>query len=102
MLQIKQEAEEHLRALLPKGSEDCAIRVAVMGGAHGTGLGLIVDEAGVDDLQINHAGIPLIIDKKLMQYCKSVTIGFQSPAQGSCGGSSGGGFLINSKNPLSF
>ena len=102
MLHIQDEAVEHLRTLLTEGGETGAIRIAVMGGAHGTGLGLIIDEAGDDDLQITHGDIPVIIDKKLMAYCKTITIGFREADKGSCGGSSGGGFLLNAENPLNF
>ena len=100
MLQVREEALEHLDELLSGGNEKSGIRIAVMGGAHGTGLGLIVDEAGEDDLQEVHHGIPLIINKELLSYCRSIVIGFRKGAEGSCGGSSGGGFLIEAENPL--
>ena len=102
MLDIRDEAVAHLRALLTEGGEAGAIRIAVMGGAEGTGLGLIIDEAGDDDLQIKHGDITLIIDKKLMDYCQAITIGFREADKGSCGGSSGGGFLLVAENPLTF
>ena len=102
MLHIRDEAVEHLRALLTEGGETGAIRIAVMGGAQGTGLGLIIDEASDDDLEITHGDIPLIIDKKLMEYCQAITIGFRQADKGSCGGSSGGGFLLDAENTLTF
>ncbi len=101
MLKIHDEAEEHLNNLLAEGSDNSAIRIALMGWAHGPGLGLIVEEAGEDDLRFEHGTIPFIIDKKLMDYCKSITIGFRKGSEGSCGGSSTSGFLIESENPLS-
>jgi len=101
MLKILEEAEEHLNNLLIGGNESSAIRIAVMGGAHGPGLGLIVEEAGEDDLKIEHKNLSFIIDKKLMDYCQSITIGFRKGNEGGCGGSSGSGFLIDSDNPLS-
>lgn len=101
MLKIHDEAEEHLNNLLAESDENSAIRIAVMGGAHGPGLGLLVEEAGEDDLIFEHGTIPFIIDKKLMDYCKSITIGFRKGNEGGCGGSSGSGFLIESENPLS-
>lgn len=100
MLHILEEAREHLGNLLMEGSKKSAIRIAVVGGVHGPGLGLIVDEAGEDDLYFEHDNIPLIVDKKLMDYCQSITIGFTTGTGGSCGGSSGGGFLINAENQL--
>jgi len=100
MLNIEEEAEEHLGNLLTEGNEDAAIRVAVMGGQQGPVLGLIIDDAGEDDLSFMHKTIPLIIDRKLMEYCNSITIGFRQGTKGSCGGSSGSGFLIESENSL--
>jgi Fe-S cluster assembly iron-binding protein IscA len=102
MLKIHDEAEEHLKNLLVEGNENSAIRIALMGGAHGPGLGLIVEEAGENDLRFEHGTLPFIIDKKLMDYCKSITIGFRKGNEGGCGGSSGGGFLIESENSLHF
>ena len=102
MLHIKEEAVEHLRDLMSGGSENSGVRIAVMGGAHGTGLGLIVDEAGEDDLLEVHHEIPIIIDKQLMSYCQSITIGFRKGSDGQCGGESGGGFLIDAEAPLNF
>ncbi len=102
MLKICREAEEHLKNLLSEGNENEAIRIALMGGAHGPGLGLVIEEAGKDDLKFEHQGLQFIVDKKLMDYCKSITIGFRQGSEGSCGGSSGSGFLIESENPLNF
>ncbi len=102
MLKIDAEAEEHLAHLLTDEDEHAAIRIAVMGGAQGAGFGLVIDEAGDDDLRITHKDLSFIVDRKLMAYCQSITIGFRKGTVGGCGGSSGSGFLITSKNPLSF
>ncbi len=102
MLKIDAEAEEHLANLLTGEDEHAAIRIAVMGGAQGAGFGLVIDEAGGDDLKIAHKNLSFIIDKKLMAYCKSIRIGFRKGNEGGCGGSSGSGFLISSEIPLSF
>mgnify|MGYP000092826839 CR=1 FL=1 len=102
MLKILEEAEEHLNNLLIGGNKSSAIRIAVMGGAQGPRLGLIVEEAGEDDLKIEHKNLSFIIDKKLMAYCQSITIGFRKGNEGGCGGSSGSGFLIDSDSSLSF
>jgi len=100
MLKIEDGAVEHLRNLLSEGRENGAIRIALMGGAHGPGLGLIIEEAGEGDLQIECCNLPFIINEKLMDYCQSITIGFRQGRDGSCGGSSGSGFLIKPEKPL--
>ncbi|MEE4164831.1 MAG: hypothetical protein V2I35_02450 [Desulfocapsaceae bacterium] len=102
MLTIHADAEEHLAALLTEGNGQAAIRIAVMGGAHGPGLGLIIDDAGEDDLKIEHNNLSFVVDSQLMAYCRSITIGFRKGNKGGCGGSSGSGFLISSENPLIF
>ena len=99
-LKIDDDAVEHLSALLSEGNIHSAIRIAVMGGPTGPVLGLVVDESGEDDLTVTCKALPFIIDKKLMDYCEEITIGFRGGAGGSCGGNSGGGFLINPKNSL--
>ncbi len=102
MLKIDTEAEEHLAKLLADEGEHAAIRVAVMGGIQGPGLGLVIDEAAEGDLKIEHKNLSFIVDRKLMAYCQSITIGFRKGSEGGCGGSSGSGFLITSENPLIF
>ena len=77
MLKIAAEAEEHLANLLTGEGEQAAIRVAVMGGAHGSGFALVIDEPAADDLKIVHKNLLFIVDRKLMAYCQSITIGFQ-------------------------
>ena len=102
MLKIDAEAEEHLANLLIDQGEHAAIRVAVMGGMQGSGFGLVIDEATEGDLKIEHKNLLFVVDRKLMAYCKLITIGFRKGTEAGCGGSSGGGFLITSENPLSF
>lgn len=100
MLEINDEAIEHLTNLLIQGNSESAIRIAVMGGGQGPGLGLIVDEANNSDVSIHQKGIPFIIDRNLLEYCKTISIGFRIGNSGSCGGSSGSGFLITPENPI--
>ena len=104
MIQVTEEAWTKLEELLhSQGGEHSAIRIAVMGGgSRGPGLGLIVDEAGTDDLSYDVEGLVLIIDRGLLEYCRSVTIDFAVGAEGKCGGASGSGFLIVPANPLNF
>ena len=104
MIQVTEEAFVKLEELLSsEGGEHSAIRVAVMGGgSKGPGLGLIVDEAGSEDVRYDVEGIPLIIDRGLLDYCRSVTIDFTIGEEGKCGGASGSGFLIETENPVNF
>ena len=104
MIQVTEEALTKLEELLSsQGGEHSAIRVAVMGGgSKGPGLGLVVDGAGVDDVTYDVEGVLLIIDRGLLDYCRSVTIDFTIGAEGKCGGASGSGFLIEPENPVNF
>ena len=104
MIQVTEEALTKLEELLSsQGGKHSSIRVAVMGGgSKGPGLGLIVDEAGTEDVSYDVGGIPLIIDRGLLDYCRSVTIDFTIGEAGKCGGASGSGFLIESENPVNF
>ena len=104
MIQVTEEALTKLEELLrSEGGEKSAIRVAVMGGgSKSPGLGLVVDEAGPEDMSYDVGGIPLIIDRGLIDYCRSVTIDFTIGAEGRCGGASGSGFLIIPENPVNF
>jgi Fe-S cluster assembly iron-binding protein IscA len=102
MIQVSDEALVKLEELLrAEGSQDSAIRVAVMGGgSQGPGLGLIVDEPGQADRQYDVGGVPVIIDTNLIDYCRLITIDFTVGSQGKCGGASGSGFIIAPQQPL--
>ena len=104
MIQVTEEALTKLEELLrSEGGERSAIRVAVMGGgSKSPSLGLVVDEAGEEDMSYDVGGIPLIIDRALIDYCRLVTIDFTIGAEGKCGGSSGSGFLITPEKPVNF
>ena len=104
MIQVTEEALTKLEELLhSQGGAHSAIRVAVMGGgSEGPGLGLIVDEAGADDVCYDVEGVSLIIDRGLLEFCRSVTIDFTIGTEGKCGGASGSGFLIEPVNPVNF
>jgi Fe-S cluster assembly iron-binding protein IscA len=100
MIQISDEALVKLKQLLQaEGSEESAIRIAVMGGRScGPGLGLIVDEAVENDRRYDIGGLPMIIDGGLIDYCTSITIDFTVGTRGKCGGASG--FIITPRQPL--
>ncbi len=102
MIQVSDEALVKLSELLrAEGSENSAVRIAVMGGgSKGPGLGLIVDEPGDKDKRYDVGGVPVIIDTSLIDYCRSVTIDFTVGTEGKCGGASGSGFIIAPEKPL--
>ena len=102
MIQVTEEALTKLEELRgSQGGKHSAIRLAVMGGgAAGPGLGLIVDEAGPEDVSYDVEGVVLIIDRGLLEYCRSVTIDFTTGEEGKCGGASGSGFLIETEKPV--
>lgn len=92
--------EEMLRA---EGGEKSAVRVAVMGGgSQGPGLGLVVDEPGAEDVAFEVGGVAMIIERNLLDYCRSVVIEFTVGSSGQCGGASGSGFVIVPENPVNF
>lgn len=102
MIQVTDEAHLKLDELLQaEGSEESAVRVAVMGGgSQGPALGLLVDEASESDKRYDVGGLPMIIDAALLDYCRSITIDFTVGSQGKCGGASGSGFIITPEQPL--
>ncbi len=102
MVQVTEDALEKLREMLStEGGDQSAVRIAVMGGGtQRPSLGLVVDEAGVGDKRYDVDGVPVIVDRSLIEYCRSVTIDFTVGAGGTCGGSSGSGFIIAPENPL--
>ena len=103
MLEVSREAIGQLAELLTQGGPDSAIRIAVMGGVTDSpGLGLIVDEAKDSDILIQKGAIPFIIDRSLIEYCQIITISFTTGSGGTCGGSSGSGFLITPEKPINF
>ena len=100
MLDIEDEALKHLVKMLQQGPPTSAIRIAVMGGPNGVGLGLMLDEQGKDDTSIIHEKIPFLIDSKLLDYCGTISIKYTQEKNGSCVSGNNGALLINSENPL--
>lgn len=100
MITIKDEAVIHLQNLQDANPEQ-PLRVAVVGGAQGPGLGIIPDEKNGEDQVFDYQGVKLVIEPNLMGYCRQITIGFQEGKEGACGGSSGSGFLIQAQVPIS-
>lgn len=96
MLQIDEEALKPLAKMIAGAEPDSAIRIAIIGGPDGVGLGLMLDKQTEADTVITHKEIPFIIDQKLMEYCGSITISHRDQAQSSCSCGQGGneGFLI--------
>jgi Fe-S cluster assembly iron-binding protein IscA len=102
MLEVSSEALVKLAEMVAaQGGENSGIRIAVMGGGgQGPGLGLVVDAPGENDVVIDQHGIALIIDRSLIEYCRSISIDFTSGSAGRCGGASGSGFVIRPEQPI--
>jgi Fe-S cluster assembly iron-binding protein IscA len=84
-----------------QGGAASGVRIAVMGGgSQGPGLGLVVDAPGENDLVVDQRGTALIIDRSLMEYCRSISIDFTTGSAGRCGGVSGSGFIITPEQPV--
>ena len=104
MLEVSDTALVKLGELLAAdGGPGSGVRIAPMGGGTtSSGLGLIVEEPGPDDVVFEEDGVVLIVDKNLMEYCKKISIEFQTAQLGDCGGGSGTGFVITPEEPVNF
>lgn len=104
MLEISGEALIKLGEMIAAdGGPESGVRIAPMGGGiSGSGLGLIVDEPSESDVVAQESGVLVIVEKNLMEYCQKITVEFQTGQTGSCGGTSGSGFVIVSKQPIAF
>ncbi|WP_136799636.1 hypothetical protein [Desulfosediminicola ganghwensis] len=101
MLEITEEAMKFFPDLRQEGDHRPAIRIAVMGtGGTDTGLGLVPDEILENDLATQHGEFTVVIDKKLMEYCQSITIDFSHGEPNRCASLSKRGFAIKAKNPV--
>ena len=99
MISISDDAVSHLTDL-QQAHPGHALRVAVVGGPQGPGLGIIPDKKTTEDLVFTSKNIELVIEKNLLHYCRQITIGFQAGEKGACGGSSGSGFLLVAEVPI--
>ncbi len=102
MLEVSEEALEKLAEMLSaQENSEAAIRIAIMGGgANSPCLGIIVDDVRETDVLIKKDETPLIIDRNLIEYCKTISIDFTTGSSGRCGGSSGSGFIITPGQPI--
>jgi Fe-S cluster assembly iron-binding protein IscA len=102
MLEVSPEALVKLAEMVAaQGGATSGIRIAVMGGgAQGPGLGLVVDAPGRNDVIFDQQGTALIIDRNLIEYCRSISIDFTTGSAGRCGGVSGSGFVITPEQPI--
>lgn len=95
MLTASDEALGYMKELLDQeANTGSAIRVAVMGNS---GLGLIVDDPQENDVIFDNDQFSIIIDRNLLEFCKTITIGFKKGDSNSCNSS---GYVIETGNPL--
>lgn len=95
MLTASDEALGYMKELLDQeANTGSAIRVAVMGNS---GLGLVVDDPQENDVTFDKEKISIIVDRNLMGFCKTITIGFKTGDSNSCSSS---GYIIETENPL--
>lgn len=101
MLEISPKAMRHLQDVGHIPDSRSAIRIAVMGGGgpH-CGLGLVIDTITENDLVMKKGDHTIVIDKKLMEFCRNITIDFTDGEQDRCDSLSKRGFLLNADNPL--
>jgi Fe-S cluster assembly iron-binding protein IscA len=100
MLKIEDAALPHLAGMLKESTPLSAIRIMVLGGPSGVGLGLMVDEKAEGDAAITYEKIPFFIDQKLLDYCGTITIGYTEESDGGCVAGNHGAFVITPENKL--
>ncbi len=99
MIEVTPAAMEKIKDFLQKNRISSGIRVTLMeGGCSGAALGIVLDEAGDDDLVATSDGIEFMIHRDLFQECGDVVIDF-AESDGSCACNSGG-FRVNSEKPV--
>lgn len=95
MLTVSEEAIGYMKELLDQeANTGSAIRVAVMGQS---GLGLVVDDPQENDVTFDKDQLSIIVDRNLMEFCKTISIGFKTGDSTSCSSS---GYIIETENPL--
>ena len=95
MINVSSEALGYMKDLLAQAGEpEAGVRIALVGNA---GLGLLVDHAGETDFTMEKEGLPIIIDRKLLDYCKSIRIRFKVSDSQECGTD---GYIIEAENSL--
>jgi Fe-S cluster assembly iron-binding protein IscA len=103
MITVSEGALPHLAQLVAaEGGAGSAVRIAVIGGIAGPGLGLVVDSAGETDETILFEDLAIIIDRQLHTFCRNILIDFREGQPEGCAGKSGAGFLIIPDQPINF
>ena len=100
MLKIEDAALPHLAGMLQQSNPLSAIRIMVLGGPNGVGLGLMVDEKTENDASITYEKIPFLVEQNLLDYCGTISIGYIENSDGSCPAGNNGAFVITSENKL--
>lgn len=103
MLEVSDAAVKHFQEVGETTPTTPVIRIAIMG-SRGTscGLGLIMDQIQETDIAIENGPHTIVVDKKLMEYCRKITIDFTNGEPNRCDSLSKRGFLINAENPVNF
>lgn len=102
MLTITQNAVAHLGEIADQQHSDMAIRVAVMGGGSCCGLGLVTDEIKDSDVTNHHGSYTVIVDSKLLEYCRTIIIDFSEGDPEGCSSRAQRGFVISAEKPVLF
>ena len=99
MLDISNEAVQQLKEFKGRQESDSCVRIGILSGqAAGSKLGVTIDVANEKDETFTFDGLEVVVDKALLDYCKSISVEFVLTEGGGCG--SGGGFKITPQNPL--
>ncbi len=94
MISITEECIEQLKLYEEEEGSDLLIRVAVMSGAEKSpNLGIMMDERSENDDMFSFGELKVIIEKKLMEYCRNIVIEYVRTERDGCAVS--GGFKIH-------
>ena len=85
MLELTDLAVKKLKEFQEVEGPEQSVRVAIVSGsAKSPNLGIVSDDATEADEVFDFDGLPLIIDKALMEYCKKIEIEIKDYTRGNC------------------
>lgn len=99
MLTITSKAAAHLHEIASSSDKEYGIRISLMGSS---GFGLTADIVKDDDHITLCGDIQVIVDRKLLEYCRAITIDFREGDPDGCSSKSGRGFTITAEQAVVF
>jgi Fe-S cluster assembly iron-binding protein IscA len=98
MMNINSEAVQQLKEFKNRKAPDQYVRIGIVSGTTtGPSLGVVVDEKTEKDTICSFAGLEVIIDTALLDYCQKISVEYVQQESAGCGS---GGFKITPQNSL--